>query len=102
MLSSWGEALSTPKQWGTGSGPPSQGERQGLPGQARAGAVGEARHDRPCAGDQDPAVGLFLMSSAFMSNVGSQLMDYHGLISSPPSWVSFSQQLHKKRGELSL
>lgn len=36
------------------------------------------------------------MSSAFMSNVGSQLMDYHGLISSPPSWVSFSQQLHKR------
>ena len=102
MLSSWGQALSTPVRWGTWSGPPSQGEWQGLPGQAWAEEGREAQQDRPCAGDQDPEAGLFLMSSAFMSNVGSQIMDYHGLISSPPSRVSFSQHLHKKRGELSL
>ena len=56
MLSSRGQALSAPKWWGTWSGVPSRGERQGLPGQARAGEGGEARHDRPCAGDQDPEV----------------------------------------------
>lgn len=44
----------------------SQGGHQGLPGQARAGKAGEAQQDGARAGNQDPEVGLFLVSKAFM------------------------------------
>ena len=75
----------------------------GVNGRAYLAKPGQGKAGKP--GTTGRVLGtktLRWMSSAFMSNVGSQIMDYHGLISFPPFRVSFSQHLHKKRGELSL
>ena len=65
MLSS-GQALSLPCGGGRGQAHPHGVNSRDYLAEPRLGKAGKAPHDRPCAGDWDPEVGLFLVSSAFM------------------------------------